>query len=260
VRAYRGEDAYTALVSEVQRLFQRGDVPDLVRAVDRNFGDGTYSVHLLFRDQQRKIVGLIMEKALSEAASLYRNFYAQYATLARFVSDLSLPLPARFQMAVDFTLHEDLLEALSAAHPDSARIRTLLEQIGRTGILLDSVTLEFAFRRSVERAADHFKTDPFDRERVRRFYEVVSLASELPFTANLWAAQNIFHQARQVCSMFGGNGVNSANGQEWRAAFDALGSTLGFSIESCGAQSVAAEPETASLVPAYPAAEATAAE
>lgn len=48
---------------------------------------------------------LILETALSEAAALYRNFYAQYATLARFVLELGIPLPARFQMAVDFTLN-----------------------------------------------------------------------------------------------------------------------------------------------------------
>ena len=137
VREHRGEEAYKALVSEIKEMFARADVPNLVRAVDRNFGHGTYSLRLLFRDEQRKIVSLIMEKALAEAAALYRSFYAHYATLARFHSELNIPLPSRFQMAVEFTLHEELLEVLSADEPDAERVAALLEQVSGAGIPLD---------------------------------------------------------------------------------------------------------------------------
>lgn len=241
VREYRGEDAYGIMLSEVLRHFERGDVPDLVRAVDHNFGTGTYSLRLLFRDQQRKIVGLIMEKTLAEAAVLYRNFYAQYSTLARFVTELGIPLPARFQMAVDLTLHDDLLAALSAEQPDPGRVQDLLDQIRRTGITLDTVTLEFAFRRTVERAANYFRLNPFDLERIRRFHDVVNLSPALPFSTNLWAAQNVYHETRQSC--LGTLAAVSPSGdvQRWRCSIGALGSVLGFQSDAVAARAVAAE-------------------
>ncbi len=233
VREYRGTEAYGALVTEIQEIFHRGEITELVRAVDRNFGSGTYSLRLLFRDEQRKIVGLILDRALGEAASLYRSFYGQYATLAQFITDLGIPLPARFQMAVDFTLHEDLMAALSVEEPDACHVQALLEQVRRTGILLDMITLEFTFRRSVERAAEAFQSHPDDQRLVKRFDEVVSLCPLLPFQVNLWAAQNIYHAVREArfeelqAKASGGD----SPAQEWVRTMDTLGAKLGFYFE-----------------------------
>ena len=225
VREYRGAKAYAALVAEVRETFHSGEIPELVRAVDRSFDSGTYSLRKLFRDEQRKIVDLILDRALGDAASLYRNFYAQYSTLARFISDLGIPLPARFQMAVDFTLHEDLLTVLSADEPHASRVQALLEQVNRTGILLDNVTLEFAFRKTVERAAEAFKRNPGERHLLERFDKVVSLCSLLPFQVNLWAAQNAYHAVRAT------RFDEFSKAPLGIAAMDTLGVKLGFQIE-----------------------------
>lgn len=230
VRGYRGTEAYGALVTEIQEIFHRGEITELVRAVDRNFGSGTYSLRLLFRDEQRKIVGLILDRALGEAASLYRGFYGQYATLTRFITDLGIPLPARFQMAVDFTLHEDLMAALSVEEPDACHVQALLEQVNRTGIRLDHVTLEFAFRRTIERAAEAFSRNPHDPQLLGRFDRAVSLCPLLPFQVNLWAAQNAYHAARAA----GVEGLSEPQG--WGHALDTLGAKLGFRIEPRAAE------------------------
>lgn len=241
VREYRGAEAYDSLVSEIRELFARGDVPDLVRAVDRNFGLGCYSLRLLFRDQQRRIVALIMEHALAEAASLYRNFYGHYGGLARFVTELNIPLPARFQMAVEFTLRDEILAALCADEPDAARVASLIEQARRTGIQFDSVTLEFAYRRTVERAAAAFKADPLDPNQLSRFHRSVSIHPVLPFSVNLWAAQNIYHQSRQFYLESLAAGAIKYM-PEYRSAIDALGCSLGFHIDPLQAVSVAESP------------------
>lgn len=234
VREYRGTEAYGALVAEVQEVFHRGDIPELIRAVDRNFGSGTYSLRLLFRDQQRKFVNLILDQTLAEAASLYRSFYSQYATLARFVTGLGIPLPVRFQMAVDFTLHEDLQAALAAAEPNAGRVRDLLEEVRRTGIPLDKVTLEFAFRRNIERAAEAFQNEPGHRGLLDRFDRIVSLCPIVPFEVNLWAAQNAYHAVSQgwldQFRQKAGHGDREA--QHWLRTMDALGQKLGFYVES----------------------------
>lgn len=233
VREYRGADAYGALLAEIQEIFHRGEIPELIRSVDQNFGSGTYSLRLLFRDEQRKIVGLIMEKALAEAAFLYRGFYSNYATLARFVTELGIPLPARFQMAVDFTLHEDLSAALSTDEPETNQVQALLDQVNRTGILLDMVTLEFAFRKTVEHAAEAFHRNPDERQLLERFHKVVSLCPLLPFQVNLWAAQNVYHAVREARFeelQAKANGCDSA-AQEWVRTMGALGAKLGFYFE-----------------------------
>jgi alpha-amylase/alpha-mannosidase (GH57 family) len=192
VRGFQGEEAYAHLIEETTMVFRRGDVAELIRVVDRNFGTGTYSLRLLFRDEQRKIVRTILDHAMTQAAALYRNFYGQYATLARFIADLGIPLPARFLMAVDFTLNEDLLTELSREEPDPHRTAEILVQVKEMGVPLDAVTLEFAFRRTIARAGERFRESPQDLERLRSFERTVGISAALPFEVNLWEAQNVF--------------------------------------------------------------------
>ena len=194
VRSFGGENLYQDMVRDASEVFRRGDIPELIRAVDRNFGSGTFSLRSLFRDEQRKIVASILEYATMEAAALYRSFYGQYGTLIRFVSDLGIPLPPRFQMAVDFSLNEDLLAAVSRDDPDAERIREILDQVKRGGIPLDLVALEFAFRRSVERIAERFRVNPTDLERLQAFERVVGICPSLPFEVNLWGVQNTYFE------------------------------------------------------------------
>ena len=228
VRQFRGEAAYQGLCAEITEIFSRGDVPELIRAVDRHFGSGIYSLKLLFRDEQRKIVHVILEAAMAEAAALYGKFYSQYSTLARFVTDLGIPLPKRFQLAIDFTLNEDLLAALSVDEPDEPRVRSILEEVKRTGIPLDVVTLEFRFRRTVERAAQRLYEQPRDLGLLLSFERVTGLCSSLPFEVNLWQAQNVFYEVMRTRyrEFQARSEQGDASAQAWIRHARALGDTL----------------------------------
>jgi alpha-amylase/alpha-mannosidase (GH57 family) len=225
VREYRGEEPYAQLVDDTAQAFRRGDVPELIRAVDRNFGADTYSLRLLFRDEQRKIVRLILDQAMTQAAALYRSFYDQYATLARFINELELPLPGRFQMAVDFTLNEDLLATLSSDELDPRRVKEILDQVKHTGIQVDNITLEFAFRRTLERAAKSFQERPQDLARLRRFAKAVAICPALPFEVNLWAAQNAYFEA--VRNHFAEIHLRAERGDPAARAWTAVARSLG---------------------------------
>ena len=193
VREYRGEEAFRQLQSEVTDIFRSGDVAAIVHAVDRHFGAGVYSVRLLFRDEQRKIVRLILESALQEAGILYQNFYRRYGSMARFVADLGIPFPDRFRMAIDFTLHEEFLVALSAGEPDPERIQGVLEQIRATGINLDTVTAEYTLRKTLDKAGQSL-LQRGDLESMQQLEKVLRVCPLLPFQVNLWVPQNTYYE------------------------------------------------------------------
>jgi hypothetical protein len=133
--------------AEIVELFQQEDVPDLIRAVDRQFGDESYSLRFLFRDEQHKIVRILLESALGPASALYRSFYREYGPLAQFLTLNGVRVPNRFRVAIDFALHQDLQTALSRDDVDVEKVRQLLDQIRRSGVSPEEVGLEFAFRR-----------------------------------------------------------------------------------------------------------------
>jgi hypothetical protein len=193
VRQFQGGDAYRVLDQEVDKAVASGDLAEVVRLVEKSFGSGTYTLRSLFRDEQRKILGVILEEATNEARALYRNFHDEHAHLVRFVTDLGVPLPRRFRLAVDFTLNSELLDAFSNGEVDLPKSRAILEEIRRTGVKPDAVTLEFALRRTIERLFTKFVANPMEPGLLQRLEETIDLVLSLPFEVRLWDAQNTYY-------------------------------------------------------------------
>jgi alpha-amylase/alpha-mannosidase (GH57 family) len=191
VRRFAGDEAYEATKAEIVTAFQQSDLPELVRVMDKSFGRGAYTLRLLFRDEQRRVAKILLEEAMGETEALYRNVYRSHSAMIRMLADLGIPLPRRFQVAADFTLNSELRAALSADPPDPQRVDDLLEEVRRTGIGLDTVTLEFTLRRHIERAARRWIERPTELPSLESFAAVVDVAGRMPFPVDLWLAQNL---------------------------------------------------------------------
>lgn len=228
IRGYRDEKAYQALLQEVGAAFALGDVAELVRVVDRNFGSGTYSLRLLFRDEQRRVLRLILDSTLAEAETLYRSFYEDHAPLMRFLTDLGMPLPQRFKIAAEVILNTDLQREFESAKINQERIQQLLDQASTTGASLDYPTLEFALRKKVDWIGNTFRQKPEEHERLQAMEEVVDLVRSLPFEVDIWKAQNLYYEVLQnvyprVQGRFAQKDIGA---QTWLEHFMALGTKL----------------------------------
>src|ERR1043166_4556015 len=56
VRRLDGDEAPQNLTQEAVEPFLRADFPEVIRLIDRRFGDARYSIRSLFRDEQRQIL------------------------------------------------------------------------------------------------------------------------------------------------------------------------------------------------------------
>ena len=228
VREFQGEEAYLQLCLEITETFERGDFLEIVRIVDKHFGTGSYTLKFLFRDEQRRILRIILESALRDAESAYRQLFEHYAPMMRFMAELNIPRPRRFQLAAEFTLNSELRKAMEAEILDFDRIRAQLNEARRTGVALDATTLEFALRGTIEKAARRFDAEPKNSSILGKLDDAVRLAGQLPFQMNLWFAQNVYFRVYQRCYLdqlskaeLGEQGV-----QEWIHQFRVLGEML----------------------------------
>ncbi len=91
VRTFIGEEAFEKLRLDIVTPFEQGDFPAVIRLLDRHFGESTYSLRSLFRDQQRKILSIILDSALKEAEAVYRQLDEHHAPTMRFFNDSRHP-------------------------------------------------------------------------------------------------------------------------------------------------------------------------
>jgi hypothetical protein len=231
VEEFTDENSYRALTQEAVAAFRRADFAEVIRIMDRRFGESSYSLRSLFRDQQRKALDIILGSSLKEAETLYRQIYEHRAPMMRFLTDLNIPLPPAFHAAAEFVLNGYLREILEREAIDTERVLSSLEAAKFEGVRLDTATLEFAYRQNLQQLTERFVADPSE-ERLTLLSNAVSLLDDLPFSVNLWKVQNGYYQALQTVypKMVERCGRGDERAQAWINSFKKLGYRLAVKV------------------------------
>jgi len=229
VRDFAGNSEYERTVDEIKAVFDTGDFTELIRVVDHTYGAEKNMLHVLFRDEQRRIVRQILATPIGEAELAYRQLYENRVPLMHFLVALNYPRPKVLQAAAEFTLNEDLRSSLDAEDRNTERTRTILEEIRRMDVPVDATTAEFAMRRKLEDLAARFREDPARMDLLVQLLGSVELALSLPFQVQFWRIQNEYFD---VLKSFYPEARRSPKAAEkWLALFTDLGSKLSFHIE-----------------------------
>lgn len=197
VREFPGEKAYRALVHDLSAAFERADLTGVIRLVDRSFGDSTYSLRSLFRDEQRKVVRQVLRPTLSDVEAVYRRVFEEHQQQMRFLTHLDVPLPRALQLAVEYLFNSDLRAALCVDELDVGRIRDLLDRAASWHVSLETAGLGYAFRQTIDRLAERWRKQPEAPDLVRQLDTAIDLTRTLPFAVNLWKPQNVYFELRQ---------------------------------------------------------------
>ncbi len=201
-REFQDEETYHTMVREVAKAFSIGEFPEMIRLLDRHFGESTYSLRSLFRDEQRKVLNQILDTTLTSAEAQYRQLYEQYAPLMRFLNDLYVPLPKAIQTAAEFVLNVDLRRALEDEELDLDRVRTLYDEARRAKIALDEPGIGYALGEKVFRLTwqmlEGIFADPIDLSTLQKLEAAVDFVRSLPFEVDLWKVQNRYHRMLQT--------------------------------------------------------------
>jgi alpha-amylase/alpha-mannosidase (GH57 family) len=191
VRSFQNQAEFSQITSALTEAFNRGDTTEALRVLDASFDHNLYSLKSLFRDDQRKILEIILQSTLSQAESVVRQKYAEYTPLMRFLADLHVEQPKLFRTLADSALNSELQEALKAGAPERARAQKLVATAKSVNVALEGAGHEFVVRKQVEEAARLFAEDPLDPVKLQNLADSVRFAQELPFRVNLWEVQNL---------------------------------------------------------------------
>jgi len=231
VRPFLGEEAERYLAREAVEPFTRGDFREVIRLMDRRFGESNYSLRSLFRDEQRKVLESILASTLRDAETLYLQLYERRAPMMRFLTQLSIPLPKAFYAAAEFVLNGYLRRALEQEPIDGERVKSLLETARLEGVTIDSATLEFTYRRNLERMVKRLVIHPTQVE-LKQLNIAADLIQALPFSVDLWEIQNAYYRLLENLypDLRRQKDLGSGTAAAWLESFEALGRTLAVKI------------------------------
>jgi len=189
----------------------------------------TYSLKSLFRDEQYRILELILQSELAGVEAAYGQIYDDRSGLMHYITGLDVPLPAPFFKAAEFTLNARLRRLFASEDMDVERAASLLKEIRSLNVPLDSKNLEYAFRRNIEARAQEWAAAPLDLTNLARLETMAEMLAILPFHVNLWKVQNLCFAIQKDFSNHGGVSQQEQS-DVWVNKFRVLAERLGVRV------------------------------
>ncbi|VTS05511.1 DUF3536 domain-containing protein [Tuwongella immobilis] len=228
-----GDAAYQRIRQQLGECWSRLDYPQIIRLMDREFGQAAYSLASLFRDEQRHVLRRLLKANLAETEATYARIVHEHQPLMRFLQQLNAPLPRAFMLAAEHWLHSNLRQAMDHESPDFDTIQALIRDAVQWGIHLEQAELAYRFGKLLARVAEHWHADPTAVDRMQLLGRGVSLARSLPFVVDLWKVQNLVF--RKIQSLFPRIALQAAghreSAQQWVQEFTQLAERLNLDIE-----------------------------
>jgi alpha-amylase/alpha-mannosidase (GH57 family) len=233
VKSYEPADAasFDAFTSRASDLVQRALFPDVIRLIDRYYGRVDYSLTSLFRDDQERIVKLILDSTLSDMESSLTSLYEDHASLLHFLSQAGLPKPPVLSLAAGFAINVGLSRALESEPIDQALLRSLLLLAKSDQVPLESASLSFHAGRRMTGAMLELQLSAGSLEVLDQALSMARTLVELPFELNLWQAQNIWCEILRS-SPFALTALDAESRPRWEKSFRELGCRLSIDCEA----------------------------
>jgi alpha-amylase/alpha-mannosidase (GH57 family) len=197
VRRGEEEEPHQTFMDNVGEVFSRADFPMTLQSLENYFGSTQYSLRNLFRDEQRRIVHMILQSTLEDVEGIYHQIYESNAPLLRFLKDLGIPRPGALGTAADFLLNLSLRRAFEEENLDMGLIQHFLDVSVLEGASLDQGALEITIRKGLEKLAEQFLHRVEELPLLQKMDTALDITDSLPFRINLRDAQNRYYEILQ---------------------------------------------------------------
>ncbi len=210
---------YVEFAEKARAAVTNADFPEVVRLFDRTFSGPSYSLQSLFKDEQRRILNMILQSPVSEVESNLIAIYEDHASLLHFLSRNGFPKPRALELAADYAVNAGLRRAIDSDPIDALQVRTWLRIADTDKIELDVGLLRYIVDLKMKRVMVALQGAPGRMDLLEDALLTARTVSELPFDLNLWQAQNIWYDVLKLS-------WNQDLPQEWKDKFHELGEQM----------------------------------
>jgi len=217
-------EAYEEFIKAARKTVIGADFPELIRLFDRNFGPQHYSIQSLFKDEQRRIVELILNASLAEVESSLTAIYEDHASLLHFLSQSGLPRPEALTLAATFAINAGLRRAIESDPIDALQMRAYRSLASADQVTIDKSLLSYLADQRMKRAMVELQDNLDNSAKLDETLLVARTLSELPFDLNLWQAQNIWYDSLKSTKQ-------QQPKEDWMKTFRELGKQLHICVD-----------------------------
>ncbi len=189
--------AFKTAAAEAGIAMRRANLAEVIRLIDKVFGEMGYSLISLFADEQHRIIQTILNQTLSEMEESLRKIYEDHASLLDFLTETGMAPPPALEIAANYAINSSIRRSLETEPFDTEAIESLLTRAESEHITLNTQEISYAAGQRMKRAMVRLEAsaagDPTATGALSNAVLVAETLRKFPFEVNLWQAQNIWN-------------------------------------------------------------------
>ncbi len=228
VRDFITEEKLKEMKNELKDTFAQGNIPEVVRQMDKHFDSNVYSLWHLFKDEQKKVLDQILELTYEGVETAYRQIYENNITIMNFYENLRHQIPRPFAAAAEYIINSDLKKMFEEEAFDKVRLKRLIDETKRWSVRIDSTTMGFKVSEWIITKMENFSAEPYQTELPERIIDALETLEPLSLSLNVWKAQNIYFAVSQ--EYFREMKEKEESSKQWMDCFLKLGNYLNVKV------------------------------
>ena len=222
------DETFRGLCREIRAAFTKGDRQAVLALIDAHFGDHSYSLWHLFKDERRKVVGAILQDNMKALDGDFRRIFETSRPIMEAMLKLQIPLPETLLGPAAFVLNADFRRLLEAPETDLERLAALIEEYRKWSLEPGKAGLGFEAGRKIEALMGRWAENPRDPAALGSAERLLAALKPLELDIDLWKSQNLYvSRGREAyAGMKDRAGRGDGAARAWIEAFEAAGRAL----------------------------------
>ncbi len=194
IRSFRNEEGFSEMQQEIKRVFLRGDLPELIRTMDKHFESHRYTLWHLFKDEQHKVLQDILQTSLDDVESSFRQILDQHYTFINFLKEVRAPVPKALAVTAETMIDSDLQRIFEqeGAKLDVEELKRLLDLASGWEVPLSTSELGYKACWKIDALMERLSESPDDLDLLATIETALGILLPAGLELNLWKTQNLF--------------------------------------------------------------------
>jgi len=230
VRLDTDETLFKTIKNEILQSFSKGEINKTILHMPKYFGNNTYSLKDVFRDDQLLILTFVIQEAVKKAIELNEIIYRDNFALLHFMNEINIPSPKPFRTAAEIVLSAEIRQLLASEDTNLELLRKLIANSKIFSIEFESGPISLEASEKIVKEFAKLVDAPPDVEKLENIDKLIGVLGELPIKLELWRAQNIaFDVAQKIYNPL--KEKKDEQSQAWVSAYQKLCKSIGIRLD-----------------------------
>jgi alpha-amylase/alpha-mannosidase (GH57 family) len=224
------EAFYKTMKDELTEKFSKGEINEAILQLPKYFGENNYSLKDVFRDDQIKILGIIVQDAVKKATELNEIIYRDNLAFLRFMNEIRIPSPKSFRTATEIVLNDKISQMLKAEEINVEDLSKSISDSKALSIEFESDLVSLDASEKIVKEFSKLLDTPPDSKKLENLDKLMMALNQLPLKLELWHAQNIaFEIAQKTYKPL--KEKKDEDSQKWVLAYEKLCKSIGIRLD-----------------------------